>query len=468
MRSLAVAVVTLLACFAAACSNKPEASPTATVAVSPTGTATLAATLTRPTLAPTLSGAAPPATVQPRSERELGSPTGAVDTFSEPGFQPLPGARAVFGRLGAALYRIETPAQWNGDLVLYAHGVRLENNVLTVSNPPAALRKALIDGGFAWAASSYSENQYVPGIGADDTLALADHFTASIGAPKRTYIVGESMGGHVLTLLMEQFPARFDGGLALCGAVGGEEEIDFLISWAMVAEYTSGVKLPLEAGSNLTEVLIRQVAPALGTPDAPTARGKQFLSIVRELTGGARPFFIEGMRERYTLNFGLLLIDPARKSLPAAAATNAGAVYAIAPGLGVTSAEVNAAVRRLAADPAARDAHAHADAVPTSGRIERPVLSLHTTGDLFVPISLEVEYRRKVEAAGRGDLLVQRAIRAPGHCQFSDAELTAAWSDLAAWVRDGKKPAGDDVLGDLANIGRTFTNPLRPGDPGTP
>ena len=85
-----------------------------------------------------------------------------------------------------------------------------------------------------------------------------------------------------------------------------------------------------------------------------------------------------------------------------------------------------------------------------------------------MPISLEVEYRRKAVAAGRGDLLVQRAIRAPGRCQFSDAELTTAWSDLAAWVRDGKKPAGDDLLGDLANIGRTFTNPLRPGDPGMP
>jgi hypothetical protein len=29
------------------------------------------------------------------------------------------------------------------------------------------------------------------------------------------------------------------------------------------------------------------------------------------------------------------------------------------------------------------------------------------------------------------------------------------------------KPEGDDVLGDLTNAGMKFTNPLRPGDPGT-
>jgi hypothetical protein len=63
---------------------------------------------------------------------------------------------------------------------------------------------------------------------------------------------------------------------------------------------------------------------------------------------------------------------------------------------------------------------------------------------------------------------VQRAIRAAGHCQFSAEELTAAFSDLVAWVEDGTKPAGDDLAGDLSTIGMAFTNPIRPGDPGTP
>ena len=37
---------------------------------------------------------------------------------------------------------------------------------------------------------------------------------------------------------------------------------------------------------------------------------------------------------------------------------------------------------------------------------------------------------------------------------------------VARWVRDGVKPAGDSVFGDLRDAGRQFTNPLREGDPG--
>jgi hypothetical protein len=104
--------------------------------------------------------------------------------------------------------------------------------------------------------------------------------------------------------------------------------------------------------------------------------------------------------------------------------------------------------------------------VPTSGNIGKPLLTIHGTGDLYVPINQEQSYRQKVDAAGKGDLLVQRAIRSGGHCQFSPQEETQAWDDLVAWVEKGNKPAGDNIMGDLSAAGRQFTNPIRPGDPG--
>jgi hypothetical protein len=69
--------------------------------------------------------------------------------------------------------------------------------------------------------------------------------------------------------------------------------------------------------------------------------------------------------------------------------------------------------------------------------------------------------------AGTQDLLVQRIMKIPGHCQFSEQEQTAAFDDLVKWVREGQRPEGDDVMADLRDAGRKFTNPLRPGDPGT-
>jgi fermentation-respiration switch protein FrsA (DUF1100 family) len=166
------------------------------------------------------------------------------------------------------------------------------------------------------------------------------------------------------------------------------------------------------------------------------------------------------------VNFGLALLDPERKSLVNKAATNNGTVYHIDAGLGLTDEQINSAIKRYASDAASRNAEAHPDMVPTSGNISAPLLTLHGTGDLFVPISQEQYYKQQVTKAGKSDLLVQRAIRSGGHCKFSDQELTTAFEDLVNWVSEGAKPKGDDISGDLSNAGMQFTNPLRPGDPG--
>src|SRR5256885_5318852 len=42
--------------------------------------------------------------------------------ISEASFDALPGAKVSFGQYSGGLYRIEIPEDWNGDLVLYAHG----------------------------------------------------------------------------------------------------------------------------------------------------------------------------------------------------------------------------------------------------------------------------------------------------------------------------------------------------------
>lgn len=388
--------------------------------------------------------------------------------LSDPKFAPLPAARALYGQLGSSIYEIEVPDQWNGELVMYAHGFRGAEPFLIVGPPP--LRNHFIQGGFAWAASSFSSNGYDPQAGVDDTLALLDYFKKNVGQPKRTYIDGTSMGGHVVVASLEQHPDVYAGALSECGVVAGVKEMDYLVSYETLGQYFAGLELlPIKNFGTYTNAVTQKLIPTLGDSSGKTltAKGMAFENVIENLTGGPRPFRQEGFIDRFSGNFTVNFDELQQNTLASRAGTNVGVSYQIAPGFGVTDAQLNSGVYRLAADPLVRDAETHPAYAPFTGKIAAPLLTLHTTGDAFVPFALEQDYRRTVDGAGRGDLLVQRAIRRPDHCQFTDAELNQAWDDLVGWVEHGVKPEGDDVLSpDLSQIGLKWTKPLLPGDPG--
>lgn len=277
------------------------------------------------------------------------------------------------------------------------------------------------------------------------------------------------MGGHITALSLEQRPDTYDGALAICGVVSGVEILDFLLSYILVAAYVAEVDLTesMADPEAFPEVVRDQIMPALGGPDNYTETGRQFANIIMHLSGGPRPSWQEGFDDRFEPNFELLVAAMATPGDENSAVSNVNAVYHIDPGLGITDEDLNEGIPRIAFDSEAREESYFNEFVPMSGEIETPLLTLHNTGDLWVPFSLEQSYRRAVEEAGNGDLLVQRAIRRPGHCNFSEAEVLRAFDDLVRWVEEGVRPAGDDVLAaDLADVGLEFTEPLEPGDPG--
>jgi len=89
-------------------------------------------------------------------------------------------------------------------------------------------------------------------------------------------------------------------------------------------------------------------------------------------------------------------------------------------------------------------------------------MSIHETGDFRAPFRLEQDYRRRTEAADTSHLLVQRALRQAGHCEIDGAVSESAFKDLVDWIENGNLPEGDDVLGDVTQIGLRWT-PRQPG-----
>ncbi len=385
-------------------------------------------------------------------------------------FDALPHAKVSSGHYDGGTYHIEIPDRWNGELVLWAHGYTANAGVqgsrLRVGAPGVGegnpLRQHLITNGFAWAASSYRCNGYVPGQGLLDTMALTELFTKVNGgkAPSRTYLTGVSMGGHITLLGLQEFPTTFAGGLALCPS--GPGEMDFLTSVATASEFITGVRVTQPTRDQDVD----RLTVLLGKPPAYTDKGRQLASIQVQISGGPRPFAIEGLESRFIENASTIT-DGKSTEIWNRVASNADVRYAIDAGLGLSADAINAGVRRKTADAAARSARGpYEEAIPFDGRIERPVLTLHGSGDMYVPISLEQSLRRAVDDSGKSSLLVQRIVRSPGHCNFSGREQTDAFDALVAWARNGVRPEGDEVLGDLTDAGMKFTNPLRSGDPG--
>lgn len=243
----------------------------------------------------------------------------------------------------------------------------------------------------------------------------------------------------------------------------GPELFDYFTAVGAAAEAITGIKF-VDPATVTADV--GKIASLVGEPPSYTEKGRQLASVEIEISGGPRPFAAEGLRSRFIQNIsgGAL----AGSQTPSnRAATNANVTYRLDESLGLSSEKLNALVRRKPADLSMRSASGPYDElVPFDGQLERPVLTMHGTGDLFVPIHLEQILRRAVTAAGRDNLLVQRVYRIPGHCSFSVPEQARAFDDLVRWVRDGVRPEGDSVFGDLRDAGRRFTEPLREGDPG--
>ena len=118
-----------------------------------------------------------------------------------------PAEHGAQGELRGAGYIIEVPPDWNGELVMWAHGYRGEGTVLTVDPPGFGLRQHLLELGYAWAASSYDANGYDVESGVRRTRDLVQHFRRLVGRPERIYIGGVSMGGHVTARSIEQYPS---------------------------------------------------------------------------------------------------------------------------------------------------------------------------------------------------------------------------------------------------------------------
>ena len=387
----------------------------------------------------------------------------------KPSFKALAGAAGetdrYTGTLDGAAYRLEVPKTWNGKLVVYAHGYAGTGANLAVSTP--ALRRYWIDNGYAWAASSYSKNYYDVRAGVEDTNKLVLNFNKitadngrTLAAPGKLYIVGLSMGGHITAAAIEDEAyatannkVKYHGAVPMCGVVGDTDLFNYFSAYQASAQALSGLpNYPLTSFADINALVRATMFTTFSS--VPTAQGLKLREVVKNLTGGERPTFVEGYANTGLQNV-VWSTFTGDTTISGILTTGVGdttrTVFQLDNDLPLTAEEasLNAMVQRVT-KPAADGNRLRTDGLrwipKVNGEFKIPVVTIHTLGDLYVPFSMEQIYRNRTVAKGNGAWLVQRAIRAPSHCDFTVAEQVNAFRDMVSWAENGTKPAGDDVL----------------------
>jgi hypothetical protein len=224
-------------------------------------------------------------------------------------------------------------------------------------------------------------------------------------------------------MLVERYPEIYAGGFALCGPVGGMPfQIQYLGDFRVVFDYFFPNVIPLEGIYDDTPVDLAkwenikaaiktaiaykpkrasQLFNVMGVAADPEDPAESAIDLLKfsvlgtndmvATSGGGYPYgnrfrWYRGSKNDFALNIGLERVDSDFR----------GRKY----------------VR---------------DFYDTTGKLRRPLVTLHTTHDDAVPFKHELIYRFKVALQGRSHKLVTIPVFRDGHCEFEVEEILGAF-----------------------------------------
>ena len=339
----------------------------------------------------------------------------------------------VVGTRDGAAYKIDIPANWNHELIVYYHGYQNRPVVYDKSKGNWPVLDALLAKGYALIQSGYSKGGWAVEQGYAETEVLRRDFVATYGHPTRTWVMGESMGGALTALTIETRPEIYNGALALCGAIEPSNRIlsrAFAVRAAFDYYFPDllGPLVPVpETLPSFDELRKRIVAALESKPAARDALLRLYGVASAQKFPEILAFVTQVLRELQQRTHG----NPFG---------NADLIYA---GTGDDFA-LNDGVKRYRADPQA--AAYLARWYTPSGKLLRPLLALHDTGDPLVPSVDAFEYALIAERAGHADNFVQQYINREGHCVFEPNEVSHAFDEMVAWASAGARPTPGKFL----------------------
>ncbi len=394
----------------------------------------------------------------------LGAPASALAQVEEPRAETCPGSlpsgtRCWSGRAeSGAWYWYARPADWNGRLILHAHGGPRTGDPER-GEPEEDLDRfsMMVAEGYAWAGSTYRRGGYGVRMAAEDTDQLRRIVWARWGRPERTLLHGQSWGGNVAAKAAELYAVATDGthnydGVLLTSGVlaGGTHAYGFRADLRAVyqfycanhprpeeVQYPLWQGLPAGASMSRADLSARlQACTGVGLPEAErTPEQHARLRNIRSVTGLEEAHLLGHLAWATTL-----FQDMVWKRLDGHNPfSNTGRTYRGSD----DDVALNQGVERFEADPAALAALAYDSDL--TGQIVLPTVTLHARYDPTVFVEHEAAYATAVAEAGRSDRLAQVFTTENQHSRLSAPQYAAVLAALEEWLSTGKRPDAAEV-----------------------
>jgi alpha-beta hydrolase superfamily lysophospholipase len=386
-------------------------------------------------------------------------PAAAVHTAEAPRATDCPGFLPATVRchtgtsLAGAPYIVAKPADWNGALILFAHGgPRLGPPQLSETIEDLEKFQMLVDEGYAWAGTTYRRGGYGVRSAADDMDDLREIVWGAFGRPPVTLLHGQSWGANVAAKYAELHAldtngrANIDGVILTSGVLAGGTRAYRLRSDLRAVyqyycqnhprpeepQYPLWQGLPVGATMSRSDLAARvQECTGIGQPeagrtDAQRARARNITAVLGIGEAQILPNLVWA-----TMTFQDMIARLGGRN----PFSNRDTIYR-----GSDDDEaLNAGIERFAADPAAVAQLAYDSDL--SGLIVVPTITLHGAGDLVASAAHAAAYRETVARAGRSHLLVQVYTAESEHSRLSAPAYPAVFAAMMDWIRAGRTPA---------------------------
>lgn len=341
------------------------------------------------------------------------------------------------GVLKGGDYQVHIPANWNKKLIMYAHGYQFMGTPASSANDKLAQRlKPFLDRGFAIAASDYPIQGFALAEGVDATEELRQAFIKKMGQPDSTFMVGHSMGGGITVATLENFGQHYQGGLPLC-PLSSRPYLQCRKEYDMYATFNGlfpglvpTLKEIFDPNSSLQFASFAQAGPRMGAIKQAIIQKDSVLAVafakrfdLKLADLPAALFFNQNVLRDLALKFNGNPFD------------NTQTVYSGFP----DNLEVNKKAERLAATQDPQKLFARYD---RTGKIDKPIVLMHTIYDQLIPVSYAVtNLENMIHAQGRGEYFTVKYTNGQAHCQFTDKQTGEAFDALRTWVKTGVKPS---------------------------